>query len=47
MEHSLFVLNILLSHFIEDVPKWVQEMQAKEAERNRKSVALAGLASYE
>lgn len=46
VEHSLLALNVLLSNLIEDVPRWVQEMQAQEAERIRKKLATERLVGY-
>ena len=46
MEHILLALNVILSHAIEDVPRWVQEMQAQEAERIRKELATERLIGY-
>jgi hypothetical protein len=46
LEHFLLVMKLLLSHLIEELPRWVQEKKAQEAERLRKQLAMERLAGY-
>jgi hypothetical protein len=46
LEHFLLAMKLLLSHLIEELPRWVQEKKAQEAERLRKQLAVERLAGY-
>jgi hypothetical protein len=46
LEHLLLLMKLLLSHLIEELPRWVQEKKAQEAERFRKQLAMERLAGY-
>lgn len=46
LEHTLLAMKLLLSHLIEELPRWVQEKKAQEAERLRKQLAVERLAGY-
>lgn len=46
LEHTLLAMKLLLSHLIEELPRWVQEKKAQEAERVRKQLAVERLTGY-
>lgn len=46
LEHFLLTMKLLLSHLIEELPRWVQEKKAQEAQRLRKQLAVERLAGY-
>ncbi len=46
VEHALLGLKVVLSHLIEDLPRWVQEKRAQEAQRLRKQTTKDRLQTY-